>query len=302
MIINAAVITVSDKGFRGEREDTSGPMLCRMLEAAGYAVVHTEIVPDEYDLIRKALMDCADERNIPLVLTTGGTGFAPRDVTPEATMSVVERETPGIPEAMRAESMKITPRGCLSRCRAGIRKSTLIINLPGSERAARENFEAVLPSLGHGLKMLASVGSAECAVTATDAKPQKKTMPSVDMWLKEAKTAPDAGKRGMYLTHNGVVRETPRAAVREGATGLPDVAALEFGYDAEKVAAATEHALAMPGISYARVWLNEGVLDPGDDMMLVLVGGDIRPHVIAALEALVGELKTQCVTEREIFA
>jgi molybdopterin adenylyltransferase len=150
----AAVITVSDKGFAGERVDTGGPLVAELLEAAGYAVCHKELVPDEQPLIAQALMHAADDLDIALCVTTGGTGFSPRDVTPEATLSVCQRMTPGIPEAMRAESMKITPRGCLSRAQAGIRGRTLIVNLPGSPKAIRENLNAVLPALEHGLEML----------------------------------------------------------------------------------------------------------------------------------------------------
>ncbi len=159
----AAVITVSDKGYRGEREDTSGPALCKIAEEYGLEVVHTAVVPDEAEEIRKELVSCADEKKISLVLTTGGTGFSPRDVTPEATKAVLEREAPGIPEAMRAASMAITPRGCLSRGVAGIRGGTLIVNLPGSEKAARENILSVMEGLLHGLDILASAGSADCA-------------------------------------------------------------------------------------------------------------------------------------------
>lgn len=162
---SAAVITVSDKGAAGLRTDTSGPALAAMLEARGFTVVHTATVPDEKEDITAALIDCADKRAIPLVLTTGGTGFSPRDVTPEATRTVIERETPGIPEAMRAESMRITPRGCLSRAVAGIRGGTLIVNLPGSEKAARENLLAVIDALAHGLMMLTRA-SADCAAPA----------------------------------------------------------------------------------------------------------------------------------------
>lgn len=161
-MFTAAVITVSDKGFVGERVDTSGPMLKKLLEENDYAVVYTTIVPDEKEAIQKALLHCTDEAAIALVLTTGGTGFSPRDITPEATMELVERPTPGIPEAMRAESLRITPKGCLSRSAAGIRGRSLIINLPGSEKAARENISAVLPAIGHGLEMLYSGGSANC--------------------------------------------------------------------------------------------------------------------------------------------
>ena len=163
MVYSAAVITVSDKGSRGERVDTSGPSLCRILEENGYEIKYTSIIPDEREQIKEELTKCADEMQVALILTTGGTGFSPRDVTPEATAEVIERPTPGIPELMRAESMKITPHGCLSRETAGIRGRTLIINLPGSEKASRENLQAVLKPLGHGLKMLYSEGSAECA-------------------------------------------------------------------------------------------------------------------------------------------
>ena len=163
MSYTAAVITVSDKGYRGEREDTSGPNLVKILTEKGFEVTYTTIVPDEADMIKAELCKCADEMKIALVLTTGGTGFSPRDITPEATMEVVERPTPGIPEAMRAESMKITPKGCLSRSAAGIRGRSLIINLPGSKKASAENILAVIDPVAHGLDMLYSEGSADCA-------------------------------------------------------------------------------------------------------------------------------------------
>ena len=163
MSYTAAVITVSDKGYRGEREDTSGPNLVKILTEKGFSVTYTSIVPDEPDMIKEQLVKCADELKIALVLTTGGTGFSPRDITPEATMEVVERLTPGIPEAMRAESMKITPKGCLSRSAAGIRGRSLIINLPGSKKASAENILAVIDPVAHGLDMLYSEGSADCA-------------------------------------------------------------------------------------------------------------------------------------------
>ncbi|MBQ9196889.1 MAG: MOSC domain-containing protein [Clostridia bacterium] len=165
-LFTAAVITVSDKGFRGEREDTSGPALCDMLRENGWQVVYTALVPDEKEMIERELIACADEKRVGLVLTTGGTGFSPRDITPEATLSVVERLAPGIPEAMRAESMKITPHGCLSRETAGIRGDTLIINLPGSKKASTENFAAVVKPVRHGVEMLQSAGSADCAPRA----------------------------------------------------------------------------------------------------------------------------------------
>ena len=162
MSYTAAVITVSDKGYIGQREDTSGPNLCRILKEKGYELVYTGLVPDDSEMIQAELIKCCDELKVNLILTTGGTGFSPRDITPEATMAVVERPTPGIPEAMRAESMRITPKGCLSRSAAGIRKGTLIINLPGSKKASQENILAVIDAVGHGLEMLQSAGSANC--------------------------------------------------------------------------------------------------------------------------------------------
>lgn len=295
----AAVITISDKGFRGERTDTSGPALCGLARENGFEVTYTAMLPDEKEQIEAELLKCADELGVALVLTTGGTGFSPRDITPEAAKAVFERETPGIAEAMRAESMKITPRGCLSRSVAGIRKKTLIITLPGSEKAAKENLLAVMGSIRHGLDMLYSAGSAECAAPA--AKPLKKPSPSMDAWLREAKRDPAAKECGMFLTHNGVVRESPRAKVREGVDCGKSVGKMYFSYDEAKVSAAVEEAKKLPGIYYVRAWLNEGVLDVGDDIMYVLVGGDIRPRVIDALQSLVGELKNHCVTETEVL-
>ena len=158
----AAVLTVSDRSARGERPDAAGPLVASMLEAAGYAVAEQAVVPDEQEEIQSALRRMADQQGIALVITTGGTGFSPRDVTPEATMAVCQRMTPGIAEAMRAASLAITPRAMLSRAVSGIRGGTLIVNLPGSPKAARENLEAVLPALEHGLKMLLE-GQADCA-------------------------------------------------------------------------------------------------------------------------------------------
>ena len=165
MSYTAAVITVSDKGYIGQREDTSGPNLCRILKENGYELVYTGLVPDDNQMIQAELIKCCDELKINLILTTGGTGFSPRDITPEATMAVVERPTPGIPEAMRAESMRITPKGCLSRSAAGIRKQSLIINLPGSKKASEENILAVIGAVDHGLEMLLGSGSANCATS-----------------------------------------------------------------------------------------------------------------------------------------
>ena len=159
---HAAVLTVSDRSFRGERPDAGGPLVAEMLKNAGYEVVTTAIVPDEQAQIEEKLCQIADSGEVQLLVTTGGTGFAPRDVTPEATLSVCDRLTPGIPEAMRYASMQVTNRAMLSRAQAGIRKGTLIINLPGSPKAAKENLEAVLPALSHGLEML-SGRPADCA-------------------------------------------------------------------------------------------------------------------------------------------
>ena len=150
----AAVLTVSDRSFRRERPDGSGPLVAKLLEEAGYAVVRTAVLPDEQPQIEAALREIADSGRVQLLVTTGGTGFAPRDVTPEATLAVCERLAPGIPEAMRAASLAVTPRAMLSRAAAGIRGRSLIVNLPGSPKAVRENLEAVLPALEHGLKML----------------------------------------------------------------------------------------------------------------------------------------------------
>ena len=154
------ILTVSDKGARGEREDRSGPALKRMMEATGAEVARTGIVADERDLIAEALIEWSDA-GLDLILTTGGTGFSPRDVTPEATKAVIERETPGLAEVMRRAGMDKTPTAMLSRAAAGIRKSTLIVNLPGSEKGARESLEAILPALGHGIDILKGTSS-EC--------------------------------------------------------------------------------------------------------------------------------------------
>jgi molybdenum cofactor synthesis domain-containing protein len=158
----AVIITVSDKGAQGLRVDTAGPAVKLMLEAAGFSVKEILIIPDEIDAIKEALVKAAGEQQVNLVLTAGGTGFSPRDVTPDATIAVCERLTPGIPEAMRLESLKITKRAMLTRAAAGIRGRTLIVNLPGSEKGAKENLAAILPALGHGLDMLLETRN-ECA-------------------------------------------------------------------------------------------------------------------------------------------
>lgn len=150
----AAIITLSDKGAAGEREDKSGPMLAEMARNQGYEVVEQLLLPDGIEKLSAELIRLADQRQVSLILTTGGTGFSQRDLTPEATEKVCQRMAPGIPEAMRYASLKITPKAMLSRETAGIRNRSLIINLPGSPKAARENLEAVLPALNHGLGIL----------------------------------------------------------------------------------------------------------------------------------------------------
>ena len=157
----AIVITVSDRASAGVYEDGTGPAVAALLAERGYAVIETRVVPDERADIEAALVEAA-EKDVALVLTCGGTGFSPRDVTPEATEAVCERRVPGLPEAMRAASARITDRAWLSRATAGIRGRTLIVNLPGSPRAAVENLEAVVGPLAHGLDILRD-GPATCA-------------------------------------------------------------------------------------------------------------------------------------------
>lgn len=162
VIWRAAVLTISDKGAAGLREDKSGPAVCALAENHGYHIVHTQIIPDDFDTIAQTLRMLCDEDRADLILTTGGTGFAPRDVTPEATESVLTRRTPGIAEAMRAGSLAITPRAMLSRATAGIRARALIVNLPGSPKGAAENLGFVIDTLGHGIALLKSA-EGECA-------------------------------------------------------------------------------------------------------------------------------------------
>ena len=158
------ILTISDKGSRGERIDTAGPAVKEMLERHCFQVTAINIISDDPDQIKDALIKATDSSEIDLILTVGGTGFAPRDNTPEATIAVCDRLVPGIPEAMRRESSKYTQRAMLSRAVAGIRNNCLIVNLPGSEKAARENLSAVLDTLPHGLDMLLQ-NRGECATT-----------------------------------------------------------------------------------------------------------------------------------------
>jgi molybdenum cofactor synthesis domain-containing protein len=153
-LFTVGIITVSDKGYTGEREDLSGPVIEKIMQTIGGKVVDYKVVPDERDKISQAITNMTDEQCIHLVLTTGGTGFAARDVTPEATLDVIEKQVPGIPEAMRLVSMQKTAKAMLSRAVSGIREGSLIINLPGSPKGAAESLEAILQALPHGLLIL----------------------------------------------------------------------------------------------------------------------------------------------------
>ena len=153
-MITAGVITLSDKGSRGERVDLSGPEVTRMLKEIGIETTCYEVVPDEADVIERKLIEFVDEHRLDLVVTTGGTGVSPRDVTPEATLRIIDREIPGMAEAMRRESMLKTPHAMISRAVAGIRKTTLIINLPGSPKGVRENLAVILPALKHAIEKI----------------------------------------------------------------------------------------------------------------------------------------------------
>jgi molybdopterin adenylyltransferase len=158
----AAIITASDSGYRGEREDLSGPAIKEILEREGYEVISMDILPDDQVMLAGKMQEIADSEKAELILTTGGTGFSERDVIPEATEEVIERKVPGIPEAIRAYSMTITKRAMLSRATAGIRGKTLIINLPGSPKAVRESLEYIIDALAHGLEIL-SGEARDCA-------------------------------------------------------------------------------------------------------------------------------------------
>ena len=162
-MIKTAVLTMSDKGSKGEREDLTGPAIIEIVNHKGFKVDYYKVIPDDFDTIVKELTYICDELKIELILTNGGTGFSKRDVTPEATEKVIERKVPGIAEAMRLKSLQITPKAMLSRAISGIRGETLIINLPGSPKAAKENLEFILPAVPHGIDILTGRDS-ECAV------------------------------------------------------------------------------------------------------------------------------------------
>lgn len=156
-----AIVVLSDKGYAGEREDKSGPLIKSMIETEGYVTVCMEILPDEQELLEEKLITLCDKEQMDLILTTGGTGFSPRDCTPEATLAVATKNAPGIAESMRYASLAITPRAMLSRGASVIRGNTLIINLPGSPKAVKENLEYILPSLPHGLEIMKGL-TGEC--------------------------------------------------------------------------------------------------------------------------------------------
>lgn len=159
-MIKVTVLTLSDKGSQGKRKDKSGPLIAKIIKKIGGKIVSYEILPDEKNLIKKKLLSLCNK--VDLILTTGGTGLSPRDVTPEATLEVIKREIPGIPEAMRYKGLKKTPRAMISRAVAGIRGKTLIINLPGSPRAVEENLKVILPVLPHAIEKIKG-SKTECA-------------------------------------------------------------------------------------------------------------------------------------------
>ena len=161
-MVTVGIITSSDKGYRGEREDKSGQVIEEIVSQNGFKVIKKVVLPDEKDLLEKEMINMCDNLNVNLLLTTGGTGFSKRDVTPEATKDVIEKEALGIPEAIRSYSMTITKRAMLSRATAGIRKDTLIVNMPGSPKACREVMDYILDDLKHGIDILKG-DARECA-------------------------------------------------------------------------------------------------------------------------------------------
>jgi molybdenum cofactor synthesis domain-containing protein len=163
MSIRFGILTISDRSASGERADASGPALADLVRAQGWSVVNQAILPDDESTIRAALTEWSDSGKVDIILTTGGTGFAPRDITPEATRAVIEREAPGLAEIMRAESLKKTPHAMLSRAFAGIRGHTLIVNLPGSPKGALENIQTILPVLLHAVQLLSDDPESEAS-------------------------------------------------------------------------------------------------------------------------------------------
>jgi molybdenum cofactor synthesis domain-containing protein len=159
--LRIGILTVSDRSSRGERPDQSGPTLKILVQDQGWHVVRMDIIPDEMDRLKEILVDWSDSGDLDIILTTGGTGFSPRDITPEATLTIIDRQAPGLAEAMRVASLQITPHAMLSRAVAGIRGQTMIINLPGSPKAAKENFLVVLPVLPHAVQLLQNDAASE---------------------------------------------------------------------------------------------------------------------------------------------
>ena len=155
MLTRAGVLTISDRGSRGQREDTSGPLITEILNRAGYRVEKQDIVPDELEAIARCLITWVDKDELRLIVTTGGTGVSPTDVTPEAMLTVIKHQIPGMAEAMRAASLKKTPHAMLSRAMVGVRAKSLIINLPGSPAGAEENLSVILPAIDHALAKIA---------------------------------------------------------------------------------------------------------------------------------------------------
>jgi molybdenum cofactor synthesis domain-containing protein len=152
--IKVSILTISDKGARGEREDTSGKTIQDLVQKLPAEVIHYEVIPDDKDMIKEALIRCADSLHSDLILTTGGTGLSPRDLTPDATLEVIEKELPGFSEAMRAEGLKKTPHAMISRAICGTRKESLIINMPGNPKAVKDCLTAILPALPHAVSKL----------------------------------------------------------------------------------------------------------------------------------------------------
>ncbi len=167
VVYNCGILTLSDKGSRGERDDTSGANLQKIMRAAGFKIMAYEVIPDKLELIADKLIAWVDSRDLDIIITTGGTGVSPSDVTPEATAKVIDRELPGISEAMRMASLKITPRAMLSRGKSGIRGTCLIINLPGSKKAAEENIAVAMACLPHAIYKIKG-GIADCGEQKID--------------------------------------------------------------------------------------------------------------------------------------
>jgi len=168
MNLRVGILTVSDRSARGERPDLAGPALIELISSKGWQTIEKTILPDEIALVSDLLTRWCDSKEIDVILTTGGTGFSPRDVTPEATAAVIERAAPGLSEAMRIESMKVTPHAMLSRAMAGIRKRTLIVNLPGNPKGAVENLSVILPVLPHAVQLMRDEPQAEAGHKATE--------------------------------------------------------------------------------------------------------------------------------------